>query len=118
MVQKIIVLERVYDDIHHEGYRVLVDRLWPRGVSKERIAMDEWCKELTPSTALRQWFDHKPERWAEFQKEYEHELEGYKSAAYALLCRADNKDLVLLYGAKDKEHAHVLILQKYLLDLP
>jgi len=118
MAKDTILLERVYDDTHQKGYRVLVDRLWPRGISKERVALDEWCKELAPSPALRKWFGHKPERWAEFQKKYEHELKSCGAAADALLHRAGRKKLVLLYGAKDTKHTHALVLRKYLLNLP
>ncbi len=117
MATRTILLERVYDGVHQKGYRVLVDRLWPRGVTKERAALDEWCKELAPSPALRKWFGHKPERWAEFQKKYEHELRSCAAAARALLHRASRKKLVLVYGAKDKEHTHALVLKKYLLNL-
>ena len=97
MANDTILLERVYDDTHQKRYRVLVDRLWPRGVSKEHAALDEWCKELAPSAALRKWFGHKPERWVEFQKKYEHELKGCGIAAHALLRRAGRKKLVLLF---------------------
>ena len=112
-----ILLERIYDHAPQKGYRVLVDRLWPRGISKEQALVDEWCKELAPSPALRTWFGHKPERWDEFRKRYTRELTGRGDEARALLQRASFKRLVLVYGAKDREHTHALVLREYLLTL-
>lgn len=117
MKQPIILLDRIYDDTQEKGYRVLVDRLWPRGVTKERARLDEWCKDVAPSAALRKWYGHKPERWQEFQKKYELELKNAGIAAHALLHRAGRKKLVLVYGAKDKEHTHAIVLKKYLMRL-
>lgn len=117
MTHPIIALDRIYDDTPEKGYRVLVDRLWPRGVTKERACLDEWCKDIAPSTALRKWYGHKPERWEEFQKRYEHELQTAGIAAHALLHRAGRKKLVLVYGAKDKEHTHAIVLKEYLMRL-
>ena len=114
MTAKTILLERIYDDQHRQGYRVLVDRLWPRGVTKERAGLDEWCKVLAPSPALRTWFGHKPELWEEFRKRYGHELEGLHHEAHALLQRAGHAHLVLVYGARDTEHTHALVLKDYL----
>ncbi len=118
MTESPVLLERVYDDVRLQGYRVLVDRLWPRGITKEHAALDEWCKELAPSPALRTWFGHKPERWEEFRHTYEQELQSHKEAADALLRRAGGKKLVLVYAAKDKEHTHALVLRRYLMGLP
>lgn len=109
-----IHIERVYESHSHAGYRVLVDRIWPRGITKEEAALDEWCKELAPSTTLRKWFGHKAEHWAEFQKRYTHELQQNTHEAHALLERAKGKKLVLLYGAKDKDHTHAIVLKAYL----
>ncbi len=109
-----IFLERIYEGGHRAGYRVLVDRLWPRGVSKQEAALDEWCKILAPSTELRKWFGHDPARWTGFQTRYEEELHGQKDEALALLARAGRKNLVLLYGAKDSAHTHAIVLERYL----
>lgn len=115
MTKPTIFLERIYDHGRQRGYRVLIDRLWPRGVTKESAALDEWCKEVAPSSSLRKWYGHEPARWKEFQKKYERELRAQKAAARALLRRAGRKKMVLVYGAKDKEHAHAHVLKKYLL---
>lgn len=112
-----IVLQRVYDEEPHAGYRVLVDRLWPRGVTKDHAALDEWCKDLAPSTDLRKWFDHDPDKWALFSTEYTAELQQHKKEAHALLARAGKKKLVLVYGAKDTKHTHALVLKDYLASL-
>lgn len=114
MASKRILLERIYEDQHVPGYRVLVDRLWPRGVVKDGAELDEWAKELTPSPKLRQWFGHRPERWEEFKKQYRGELSTRRDAAKELLQRSGRKPVVLVYGAKDKQHTHALVLQKYL----
>lgn len=110
-----IVLERIYDTGRRAaGYRVLVDRLWPRGVAKQDAALDEWCKALAPSSDLRKWFGHDPARWTEFQHLYTEELHGQEGEARALLGRAGRKNLVLLYGAKDSAHTHAIVLKRYL----
>ena len=98
-----------------DGRRVLVDRVWPRGVSKEELAADAWVKEIAPSKALRQWFDHDPERWDGFRKRYFKELDdngGALEALYAELRGA--KRATLLYGARDEEHNNAVALIEYL----
>ena len=112
MTRKIIPC-RIYDDAL-KGYRVLVDRLWPRGVSKNHAALDEWCKEISPSPALRTWYGHDPEKWPVFRRKYAAELKQNADAAHALLARAGRKPLILLYGAKDSEHSHALALKDFL----
>jgi uncharacterized protein YeaO (DUF488 family) len=97
-----------------DGYRVLVDRLWPRGVSKEKLALDEWRKEIAPSDALRKWFGHDPEKWAEFRKRYFAELDGQRDRVLELLQHADPGPLTLVYGAKDEEHNNAVALDEYL----
>lgn len=109
-----IYLERVYDPPQHKGYRVLADRIWPRGVTKEKAALDEWCKDVAPSTDLRQWFDHDPDKWAMFSMLYLKELKGVKDQAIALLEKSGKAPLILLTGTKDMEHTHIIILKKYL----
>jgi uncharacterized protein YeaO (DUF488 family) len=95
-----------------DGYRVLVDRLWPRGVSKEHAAIDEWLKELAPSDALRKWFGHDPARFREFRARYEEELksERPRELLAALAKRAARKTVTLVYAAKDEEHNNAVVL--------
>lgn len=96
-----------------DGYRVLVDRLWPRGVKKENLKLDEWCKNIAPSTELREWFAHDPDRFAEFKVRYLTELNS-SSEPQALLKRAADKKLTLVYAAKDQAINHAVVLQHYL----
>ncbi|NCA85058.1 MAG: DUF488 domain-containing protein [Clostridia bacterium] len=112
---KQIKLKRIYDDPSgNDGYRVLVDRLWPRGVSKEDAKLDEWDKELAPSTELRKWFDHKEERFKEFSKRYREELKDKKETLDKLREKANNKTLCLLYAAKDAELNQAVVLKDVL----
>lgn len=99
------------------GYRILVDRLWPRGLSKERAALDDWAKDVAPSTGLRVAFSHKEERFTEFTDHYRHELEAGSAAegAQRLLGIARRqKDVVLLYAARDTVHNHAVVLLEFL----
>ncbi len=112
-----IHLERIYDPPQHKGYRVLADRLWPRGMTKEHAALDEWCKDLAPSAALRQWFGHDPDKWKEFTQHYLKELKALPEEARALRARAGKNPLILLSATKDTEHTHTAILKKYLENL-
>lgn len=100
-----------------DGYRVLVDRLWPRGRSKVQLALNAWARELAPSTALRQWFGHDPARWDEFRTRYRAELRGADQHARlrALLHDAGDGPLHLVYGAHDAEHNHAMVLRMVLL---
>tara|TARA_R110001592_G_scaffold29350_18_gene106740 strand:- start:1844 stop:2119 length:276 start_codon:yes stop_codon:yes gene_type:complete len=88
--------------------------LWPRGISKDVANLDGWWKELAPSHTLRKWFDHDPVKWEAFSAQYRDELEDSKAIAKEYLDAISGEDLVLLYGAKDKNHTHALILQTYL----
>lgn len=108
-------IKRIYDDsISSDGYRVLVDRLWPRGVSKEKANLDEWAKEIAPSTDLRQYFDHQESRFQEFSLRYRHELDG-NDVVQAFLCATKKyQHVTLLYGARDPEINHAVVLQKWL----
>jgi uncharacterized protein YeaO (DUF488 family) len=109
-----ITLKRAYEAVSpQDGYRVLVDRLWPRGVSKEELVLDEWCKDIAPSAELREWFGHDQDRFAEFRARYLSELES-SDAAQQLLKRAGNKQLTLVYAAKDQSVNHAVVLQNYL----
>ncbi|MCL2789231.1 MAG: DUF488 domain-containing protein [Desulfobulbus sp.] len=112
-----IETKRVYDPpAVGDGYRVLVDRVWPRGVSKEHAVVALWAKEVAPSTALRQWFGHDPEKWIEFTRRYRAELAANGQALAALRAALKGKGTVtLVYGAKDREHNQALVLRAVLL---
>ncbi|OUI94737.1 uroporphyrin-III methyltransferase [Acetobacter indonesiensis] len=104
-------IRRIYDDAQpDDGARVLVDRLWPRGISKDRAALTLWLKDVAPSTALRHWFGHDPARWDEFQKRYRAELDANPDAVQQLLAFARRGKLTLLYGARDTEHNEAVVL--------
>lgn len=112
---KTITIKRVYDNKTADGsYRILVDRLWPRGVRKIDLQIDEWNKEITPSPELRKWFDHKKERFEEFSKLYIQELMANTDEVNRLKIMAKTEDVTLLYGAKDPEINHAVILKDYL----
>jgi uncharacterized protein YeaO (DUF488 family) len=96
-----------------DGYRVLVDRLWPRGVTKQQARIDQWLKDVAPSTGLRQWFGHKPERWPEFRRRYLAEL-AHNPAFDVLKSLAAQQDLTLVYGAKDEVHNDAVVLAERL----
>lgn len=108
-----IQIKRVYDEPNvDDGYRVLVDRLWPRGVKKESLPMDRWCKELAPSPELRIWFDHRADRFAMFAKKYRDELkERHALAMEVLVAVEDVGMLTLLYAAKDPICNHAVVLR-------
>lgn len=104
--------KRAYDvEDKDKGYRVLVDRLWPRGVSKDDLGLDEWRKDLAPSDELRKWFGHDPERWSEFKKRYKKELSDKKDDIEHLRKKAKRRKVLLLFGAKDEEHNQAVVLR-------
>jgi uncharacterized protein YeaO (DUF488 family) len=108
---KAIRVKRIYDPADpSDGYRALVDRVWPRGVSRERARLDEWAKELAPSTELRRWFGHNPDRFAEFGERYRAELAERTAAVDAMRRRALRRNVTLLYAARDERHNHALVL--------
>ncbi len=113
-----VSVKRVYDRAEaSDGYRVLVDRMWPRGLKREALPLDRWEKEIAPSTALRQWFGHDPERWDEFRRRYAKELASAAQRARLqwLAHAAGKKPLTLVYGAKDEEHNNAVALREILL---
>ncbi|AFT71314.1 Uroporphyrin-III C-methyltransferase [Alloalcanivorax dieselolei B5] len=110
-----IQCKRVYDARDDsDGYRALVDRAWPRGMKKDHVAADHWFRQLAPSTALRKWFGHDPQRWEEFQCRYHEELEANPEPVEALLKTCAGRPLTLLYAARDTEHNNALALKNYL----
>ena len=110
-----IQIKRIYDQpAKTDGFRVLVDRLWPRGVSKEKAAIDEWLKNIAPSPELRKWFDHKPERFEEFSTRYTDELSNNPAVEKIKNFSDKNHTLTILYGAKDPEVNHAVVLKTFL----
>ena len=97
-----------------DGLRILVDRLWPRGIKKEDLLIDEWLRDISPSPELRQWFAHEPAKWNDFVKRYFKELDQNKMLWQALLAKARHHRVTLLYGAKDTEHNNAVALKEYL----
>ncbi|MFB6263178.1 MAG: DUF488 domain-containing protein [Bradymonadaceae bacterium] len=112
-----IELKRAYDaPDDSDGRRVLVDKFWPRGVTKEEAALDEWRREVAPSDELREWFDHDPDRFDSFRDRYCDELENAPDAWRPLLEAARERTVTLVYGASDREHNHAVVLRDFLLD--
>lgn len=112
-----IEIKRAYEPpAAEDGQRVLVDRLWPRGISKARIQIDAWIRDVAPSTELRKWFNHDPARWEEFQRRYREELQAPERAALLddLATRARERPVTLLYGARDTEHNEAVVLRDLL----
>ncbi|AUH64642.1 DUF488 domain-containing protein [Paracoccus zhejiangensis] len=109
-------LKRAYDPVSpDDGTRILVDRLWPRGVSKTRAALSDWMKDIAPSTALREWFGHEPAKWAEFQTRYRAELQGHQAELDQLRDLARKGVVTLVYGARDRLHNEAVVLRDVLL---
>ena len=110
-----IRLKRIYDPFSRgDGKRVLVDRLWPRGVKKENAHIDEWLKDIAPSDALRKWFSHDPSRWKEFKKRYHDELKDKKELLEGLLADSRKGTVTLLFGAKDIEYNNAAVIKEVL----
>jgi uncharacterized protein YeaO (DUF488 family) len=112
-----VSIKRAYEDpAPEDGYRVLVDRVWPRGRTKEALAFDEWAKTLAPSAKLRKWFGHDPKRWHDFQQRYREELAGpaQRERLKSLITAAGDRPLTLVYGAKDEQHNQAVVLRDLL----
>lgn len=110
-----IQIKRTYEpQSPDDGRRVLVERLWPRGLTKAKVAADEWLKDVAPTTELRKWFGHDVERWEEFVKRYREELEANPDAWRPLLEEAEEGTLTLLYSAHDPDHNGALVLMRFL----
>ena len=99
-----------------DGYRVLIDHVWPRGVSRERAHLDEWARELAPSDELRKWFDHVPERFGEFRTRYRTELAAKSERVEELRRRAKTGPLTIVYAARDTEHNNAVVLAELIRD--
>ncbi|WP_315927244.1 DUF488 domain-containing protein [Mesorhizobium sp. SP-1A] len=110
-------LKRAYEPAEPgDGLRILIDRLWPRGVSKAKAALDDWMKDIAPSTDLRQWFGHDPARWAEFQRRYRAELRQHGDELDRIRDLARTHTVTLVYGARDEEHNDAVVLRDVLLE--
>lgn len=110
-----VQIKRAYEPrSEQDGKRILVDRLWPRGLTKEKAAVDLWLKDIAPTTELRKWFGHDPARWEEFQKRYRDELKKNAGLVSVLKREAESGAVTLLFGAKDEEHNEAVILRSVL----
>ena len=108
-------LKRVYETPNSEdGVRILVERLWPRGLTKERAKIDIWLKDIAPSTELRKWYNHMPERWPEFQKRYQLELQENYNVVRGLKKKVDTTDVTLIFAAKDAARNSAVVLKNHL----
>ncbi len=112
-----IRIKRAYDaPAKGDGRRILVERLWPRGVTKASLAADDWMKEVAPTTELRKWFDHRVDRWEEFQRRYRRELDANPGAWQPILDASERGPVTLLYSARDTLHNGALVLRDYLIE--
>ncbi len=110
-----IALKRAYEPASPaDGRRILVERLWPRGISKERAALDLWLKDIAPSPALRTWYEHDVAKWPEFKRRYTQELRENPAAVNELRQRIKQGKVTLVYGSKDEEHNSATVLKEYL----
>lgn len=109
-----IAIKRVYEPAApSDGFRILIDRIWPRGLTKDQTHIDLWLKDLAPSTALRKWFNHDPSKWEEFRTKYLSEIESHPDEI-ALVRKHIKQGLVtLVYAAKDTEHSNAAVLKEY-----
>jgi uncharacterized protein YeaO (DUF488 family) len=115
MAEARVRIKRVYDpQARSDGRRFLVERLWPRGVSKQGLHMAGWCREAAPSHELRKWFNHDPRKWAEFQRRYRNELEARPEAWQPLIEAAQQGAVTLLFSSRDQEHNNAVVLKDFL----
>lgn len=111
-----VSLKRIYDGkADGDGLRILVDRLWPRGLKKEEADIDLWLRDVAPSPALRRWFGHDPTRWPEFKRRYVEELRNNEAAFDVLRDKCQGRAVTLLYAARDTDHNHAVVLRDLLL---
>ncbi len=111
----LVKIKRVYEPSEPtDGKRVLIDRLWPRGLTKEKAKIDLWLKEIAPTTQLRKWFNHDPAKWPEFRQRYREEIQKNLTSVKKLQQLLKAGPVTLVYGAKDQEHNDAVVLQQYL----
>lgn len=109
--RRLVRLKRAYEPaLRADGYRILIDRLWPRGLSKEKAAINEWMKEIAPSAELRQWFGHEPEKWLEFRRRYQQELRAREDLVRQIATLASRRRVTLVFGARDETHNDAVVL--------
>jgi uncharacterized protein YeaO (DUF488 family) len=113
-----IIIERIYDNPkgNNSSFRILVDRLWPRGLSKDKVRVDLWQKDVAPSNSLRKWFGHDEKKWDEFKRRYFKELDKKSDAINVILNKAKEQAITLLYGAKEERLNNAAVLKEYLED--
>lgn len=111
-----VKVKRVYEKVSKkdDGYRILIDRLWPRGLKKEEAHIDLWLKEIAPSSELRTWFNHEPDKWPEFKKRYFKELSSKQESINLIIEKLKTSVITLLYGAKNEKYNNAVALQEYL----
>ncbi|KAA2280315.1 DUF488 domain-containing protein [Candidatus Nitrosocosmicus agrestis] len=115
-----IKIERIYDNPigksgnQNDGLRILVDRLWPRGLSKNEVKVDLWMKDLAPSTPLRKWFNHDERKWEQFKSKYFEELDKCNESINVILTKLEKGSVILLYGAKDEKFNNAIALKEYI----
>lgn len=110
-----IIIKRAYEPASKDdGFRILVDRLWPRGLTKQKVAADLWLKDIAPSTELRKWFGHDPAKWDQFRKKYKEQLKEKQNLIDIIRTKAKHGKVTLVYGAKDKIHNDAVALFDYL----
>ncbi len=110
-----IKIKRIYDPVSaDDGKRIYIDRLWPRGMKKEEMKIDEWLKEISPSDTLRKWFGHDPSRYAEFKKRYTKELEKHSEILERIKKEGKRKTVTLLFSSKDEEHNNATVMRELL----
>ena len=117
MSERAVRTKRIYDPVEPaDGYRVLIDHVWPRGVSRERARLDEWARDLAPSDELRRWFDHVPERFDEFRSRYRDELDTERDRLAELRRRGREGPLTILYAARDRQYNNAVVVAELLRD--
>lgn len=120
VVCQLIKIERIYDNPigksgnKNDGLRILVDRLWPRGLSKNEVKVDLWMKDLAPSTPLRKWFNHDERKWEQFKSKYFEELDKCNESINVILTKLEKGSVILLYGAKDEKFNNAIALKEYI----
>ena len=110
-----VKIKRIYEPYsENDGFRVLVDRLWPRGINKEKAHIDKWMKEVAPSTVLRKWFNHEPDKWEQFRIKYHTELKDSPALKELFSYINENKTVTLLFGSKEEKYNHAIVLQQFI----
>ena len=114
-MKHVVRIKRVFDQpLEKDGVRIMIDRIWPRGLTKEEAAIDDMAKDLAPTVGLRKWFGHEPVLWPEFQKKYKAELKKNEAVEQFVENYKDRAVITLVYSAKDEQHNHAIVLQDYL----